>query len=253
MSTSSETLMQSCFPSLEVTVVNDIFSQCNSDPQTAIEQLCLLFPEAYVVETQGQAQHQETVPEPWTPPSQSPAQSPKRLTKGISTPSRPPGSLNPDFMQVMFPTSPPRSKKNPPEGSTRLNGQSRDMLSQFNKIDCVKTDTSDDRTLVNEYSNASDKGKQQVAHPAHASLPFLQHLLPLEKPLAKASPNGSPTGLSPVRTVLLSCLGNCCNPRRGTSMSCVDSVMRPLGVPVWSLAYMLRYCTILLCSSTLSG
>lgn len=240
MSTSSETLMQSCFPSLEVTVVNDIFSQCNSDPQTAIEQLCLLFPEAYVVETQGQAQHQMTVPEPWTPPSQIPAQSPKRLTRGKNTPSRASGSLNPDFMQMMFPTSPQRSKKDPPEGSTRLNGQSRDMLSQLSKIDCVKTDMNDDRTLVNRYSDTSDKGMQQVAHPAHASLPFLQHLLPLEKSLAKASPNGGPTGLSPVRTALVSCLDTYCNPRRGTRMSCFDRVMRPPGVPVWSSAYMLR-------------
>ena len=205
MSASGELLLQSAFPSLEVTVVSDVYSHCNSDVEAAAEQLRALFPEAYAAKDQGQAQSQDPAPEAWTPPIQSPAQSFKKLSKTMNSPPGPSQQLNSDFLQIMLPKSPGGPKKDLSEASTNANGPPSKAVSKFKKLNCGDADLRNDTAVDNGLLHANDKNKSQVANQVHASLPFLQHLFPMEKPSGKASnsaksTSGDSTDLSPVCT-----------------------------------------------------
>ena len=205
MSASGELLLQSTFPSLEVTVVSDIYSHCNSDVEAAAEQLFALFPEAYAAKDQGQAQSQEPAPEAWTPPIQSPAQSPKKLSKNMNSPPGPSQQLNSKFLQIMFPKSPGGPKKDLSKGSTNANGPPSITVTKFKKLNCGNADLRNDKAVDNGLFHANDKNERQVANQVHASLPFLQHLLPMEKPSGKVFnsmklTSGNSTDLSQVCT-----------------------------------------------------
>ena len=206
MGNTTEALLHSSFPSLEVTIVNDILNQCDSDAQMAAEHLRALFPAAYRVKTPGQTEHQESLQEPWTPPTQSPVASPGRLIRrGTNTPPRAAGTLQPEFMQLMFPSKPARPKQAEPDGPTRpprFIGNS--TLENRNNV-LHGRDRHKNEIEVSEQCLTNGEGKQEVPSPLHASMPFLQHLLPREKPSAKAprsckSNSGDSTDLSPVRT-----------------------------------------------------
>ena len=207
MGTGRKALLQSFFPSLDVTIICDVYNHCNSDVRTTIERLRALFPEAYVAKTLGQTTHQDPLQEPWTPPTQSPANSPKKLLRSTNTPPRAGEKLDPDFMQLMFPI-PPRpgkSKQDEPDRHTRLIKPLRDSTRKSRMNDSQKSDVPNDWTDLNGHDLPSDQGSQQLPQPMHASLPFLQDLLPLEKPSTKTtcsckSISGDSTDLSPVST-----------------------------------------------------
>lgn len=209
MSTGSETLLQLHFPSLEVTVISDVFNQCDSDMLSTLENLRALFPEAYVAKAHSQTTCQEPLQEPWTPPTHSPATSPRKLLRSTDTPPRAPGNLDPDFMQLMFPNSAStRPKQAGPDGGTTMTKLLGQATSKPGTNDCNKRDMHSARTSLDGHDIRIDRGKQQVPQPVHACMPFLQNLLPLEQTPAKAtrscrSISGDSTDLSPVRTAFL--------------------------------------------------
>ena len=209
MSTGSQTTLQEHFPSLEVTVISDVFSECNSDFRASVDHLRALFPDAYVAKTTDQTTSQDLLQEPWTPPT-SPAPSPRKLIRSSTTPPRAAGELAPDFMQLMFP-SPPKStmpKQAEPDGRIPMTRLPKPSTSNARTNDFHMTDTYNGGTDLNGHDISIDQGGQQVPRPVHArnaSMPFLQNLLPLERPAAKAtrsckSIGGDSTDLSPVRT-----------------------------------------------------
>ena len=205
MSASGELLLQSAFPSLEVTVVSDVYSHCNSDVEAAAEQLLALFPEAYAAKDQGQALSQESAPEAWTPPTQSPAQSPKKLSKNMNSPPGPSQQLNSEFLRMMFPKSPGGPKKDLSKGSMNASRPLSSAVTKLKKLSFGNADLRKEKAVDNELFHANDRSKRQVANEVHASLPFLQHLLPMEKPSGKASnstksTSDDSTDLSPVCT-----------------------------------------------------
>ena len=213
MRTGRATTLQEHFPSLEVGVISDIFSECNSDSHASVEHLRALFPDAYVAKTTDQTTSQDPIQEPWTPPT-SPVPSPRRLIRSSDTPPRSAGELAPDFMQLMFPSppSPPKTtqpKQAEPDGPTPMIRLPKPSTSNARTNDFHMRDVHNGGIDVNGHDFSNDQGGQQVPRPVHArnaSMPFLQNLLPLEKPSAKATPScksnsGDSTDLSPVRTL----------------------------------------------------
>ena len=213
MGTTRKEVLQSFFPSLEVMVICDVYNQCNSDLRATIEHLRALFPEAYVARAQGQTTDQDPLPEPWTPPSQSPSTSPKKLLRNTATPPKAAEKLDPEFMQLMFPkpSRPGKAKQDEPDRRTQMTKLLRDSTGKSRMNDFQKSDLLNDWTDLNEHDLPSDGVSQQSSQPVHASLPFLQNLLPLEKPSTKTtcscrSTGGDSTDLSPVRTILPQCV-----------------------------------------------
>lgn len=211
--------LQSAFPSLEVAIVDEVYSQCDSNMQSAIEQLQTLFPDAYVSKSQASVQADDPVAEPWTPPTQSPAQSPKRLPRALPSPSKAPKQLDSDFLRSMMPSGSDRSRKKSLNGK-EFTGWSEVARYSSGKIggSAHKNETlSNGLVAVNGHSEPNDRAKSQVYSPAAASLPFLQHLLPPENPVAKASQSfksasSGSADLSPVRCASLHPESDCTDP-----------------------------------------
>ena len=212
MSTGRPTTLQEHFPSLEVAVISDVFNECNSDFDASVEHLRALFPEAYVPKTTDQnATDQDPLQEPWTTPT-SPVPSPRKLIRSSNTPPRAAaaGELAPDFMQLMFPSPPKATKPQQaePNGRTLMTRLPKPSASNAKTNDIYMRDMQNGGTDLNGHNISTDQGGQQVPRPVHAnaSMPFLQNLLPLERPSAKAtrsckSISGDSTDLSPVRTL----------------------------------------------------
>ena len=209
MSTESETLLQCHFPSLEVTVISDVFNQCDPDMHSTVEHLRTLFPDAYVAKICGQTTDQEPLQEPWSPPTQSPVTSPRRFLRSTESSPTAPKALDPDFMQRMFPSpTSTRPKQAEPDGRNTVTKLLTKSTSRPRTNEVQKRDVQNAKNGLDGHDNRLDRGKRQVPQPVHAYMPFLQNLLPREQPPPKAtrsckSIGGDSTDLSPVRTASL--------------------------------------------------
>ena len=106
MSITGKSLVQSSFPFLDSTVVEDVYLQSNSTVKIAIDTLKGMFPDLYKPKSPDETQSEDTVAEPWTPPSNSPVNSPRRLPTTMKNGSRAPQPLDDEFLRLMFTRSP---------------------------------------------------------------------------------------------------------------------------------------------------
>ena len=175
MSITGKSLVQSSFPFLDSTIVEDVYLQCDSTVKPAIDTLRGMFPDLYQHKSPDETQSEDTVAEPWTPPSHSPVNSPKRLPKRITSSSRAPQPLDSEFLRLMFPKSPVQV----PVGQKPGNGHIASALpSESGTTAHTGGDVNNAFIIANQETQAGDRGKQPVSPPGPANMPFLQDLLP---------------------------------------------------------------------------
>lgn len=175
MSITGKSLVQSSFPFLDSTVVEDVYLQCDSTVKPAIDTLRGMFPDLYQHKSPDETQSEDTVAEPWTPPSNSPVNSPKRLPKRITSSSRAPQPLDNEFLRLMFPRSPVQV----PVGQKPGNGHIASALpSRSGTTAHANVDINNAFIIANQKAQAGDRCKLPVSPPGPANMPFLQDLLP---------------------------------------------------------------------------
>ena len=175
MSITSKSLVQSSFPFLDSTIVEDVYLQCDSTVKPAIDTLKGMFPDLYQHKSPDETQSEDTVAEPWTPPSNSPVNSPKRLPKRITSSPRAPQPLDNEFLRLMFPRSPVQV----PVGQKPGNGHIASALPSKNGLTAhANEDIQNAFITANKKTQAGDRGKHPVSPPGPANMPFLQDLLP---------------------------------------------------------------------------
>ena len=177
MSVAGKSLVQSSFPFLDATIVEDVYLQSNSTIKPAIDTLRGMFPDLYKPKSPDETQTEDTVAEPWTPPSHSPVNSPRRLPTTVKNGSRAPQPLGDEFLRLMFPRSPVQVPVGQKPGSGHIAGAlpSRSETT----VHCHASGNFNNAFVIaNQKMQANDRGKQPVSPPGPANLPFLQDLLP---------------------------------------------------------------------------
>ena len=175
MSIAGKSLVQSSFPFLDSTVVEDVYLQSNSTVKNAIDTLRGMFPDLYQPKPLDETQSEDVVAEPWTPPSHSPVNSPRRLPKRLTRSSRASRPLDDAFLRLMFPKSPVQV----PTGQKPRSGQTASALPSRSEMPVhANGDVNNAFMIAKQNTQASDRGKQPVSPPGLANMPFLQDLLP---------------------------------------------------------------------------
>ena len=177
MSITGKSLVQSSFPLLDSTIVEDVCLQCDSTVKPAIDTLRGMFPDLYQHKRPDETQTEDTVAEPWTPPSHSPVNSPKRLPTRITSSSRAPQPLDNEFLRLMFPRSPVQVPVGQKPGSGHI-ASALPVHSRSETTAHANGDINNAFIVANQKTQVGDRRKLPVSPPGPANIPFLQDLLP---------------------------------------------------------------------------